>query len=124
VKVERRRPGPSDDGSVTAEMAVALPALVLFLIAGLTAVVAVSDQMKCQDAAREAARADARGDGGAEALALRSAPGGATIHLRRAADSVEVEVSATVHPFGSRLPGVRVTGTAVAEREPGAPYEV
>ncbi|TBL32707.1 mucin-associated surface protein, partial [Verrucosispora sp. SN26_14.1] len=48
-----RRPAGRDRGSFTAEMAAGLPALVLLLLVGLTAVNAVSTRAACLDAARE-----------------------------------------------------------------------
>ena len=62
----------------TAEVAVALPALVLLVAAAMTAVSMVTAQLRCVDAAREAARAAARGEGATvvRSLAERSAPGG------------------------------------------------
>ena len=56
-----RAPGSRDRGSTTVELAMSLPALVLLMLAGLTAVSAVRTQLECVDAAREAARAVARG---------------------------------------------------------------
>ncbi len=68
-----RPAGSADRGSVTAELAVALPALVLLLLAGLTAVQAVTVQLRCVDAAREAARAAARDAFCPTAAAVRTA---------------------------------------------------
>ncbi|GAB3882575.1 hypothetical protein GCM10027612_13340 [Microbispora bryophytorum subsp. camponoti] len=47
-------PPPRERGSVTAETAVALPALVVVLIASLWAVTVVGAQLRCVDAARAA----------------------------------------------------------------------
>ncbi|MDP9241529.1 MAG: pilus assembly protein, partial [Actinomycetota bacterium] len=52
----------SDGGSVTAELATALPVLVFLLAVALGAVGAVTAQLRCVDAAREGARAAARGE--------------------------------------------------------------
>jgi len=57
----------TDRGSVTAEFALSIPVLVLLLLAGLTAVGAVVTKLQCVDAAREAARAEARGASGEQA---------------------------------------------------------
>ncbi|WP_194291596.1 TadE family type IV pilus minor pilin, partial [Cumulibacter manganitolerans] len=51
-----------DRGMVTAETALALPALVIVLGGLLTVIVAVSAQLRCVAAAREGARAAARGE--------------------------------------------------------------
>lgn len=107
-----------DRGSVTAELAVALPVLVLFLLAGLTSVNAVATQMRCVDAAREAARAQARGEPGA-AAGERVAPTGASVAVSADGDTVRATVVAITHPLGDRLPGFTVRAEAVAAAEPG-----
>jgi Flp pilus assembly protein TadG len=113
--VSRRLRG--DRGSATAEFAVALPALVLLLLFALGAVDAVLARMRCVDAARDAALAQARGgDGGA--AARRRAPGGAAVNVWTDGDLVHAKVSVTVMPLGRHLPSVTVTGDAVAEAEP------
>jgi hypothetical protein len=103
---------------VTAELAVGLPALVLLLLAGLTAVLVVLTKLECVDAAREAARAAARGDSGVTAGG-RVAPRGATVSVGPDGDLVRVTVRAAVRPLGSHLPGFSVSATAVALPEPG-----
>jgi hypothetical protein len=81
----------------TAELAVAIPALVLVLVLALSAVTAAMDQLRCIDAARATARALARGDSEAEALALGRplAPSGAGFALGRTGDVVQVSVRGT-----------------------------
>ena len=49
----------------TAELAVAIPTLVLVLFVALSALATVTDQVRCVDAARATARALARGRTGA-----------------------------------------------------------
>ncbi|WP_412540871.1 TadE family type IV pilus minor pilin [Longispora sp. K20-0274] len=106
-----------DRGSATVELAACLPAMVLLLLAGLTAVLAVLGQVRCVDAAREAARAQARGSGGVEA-GRRTAPE-ASISVTESAESVRARVVLAVRPLGLRLPRVTVSAEAVAAREPG-----
>ena len=112
----RDRRARRDRGSFTAEMAAGLPALMLLLFAGLTAVNAVTTKAQCVDAAREAALAAARGEGGVEA-GHRVAPAGAAVSIAMAGDTVV----ATVRAVGGGLPGTSVTATAVAAVEPGTP---
>lgn len=50
-----------DRGSATAELAVALPAVVMLLIVGVLAVVAVTNKLGCVATARDTALALARG---------------------------------------------------------------
>ena len=107
-----------DRGSVTAELAVALPVLVLLLLAGLTAVNAVATKMRCVDAAREAARAEARGEPGTVA-GTRAAPAGATVSVSSNGDTVQATVVAVAHPLGTLLPGFTIEASAVAALEPG-----
>jgi Flp pilus assembly protein TadG len=99
------------------EFAVAPPALMLLLLFGLTAVLAVSTHLQCVDAAREAAIAAARGDSG-PAAGARVAPAGAGVSVALAADTVRVTVVSKVPVLGSRLPLITVRATAVAAREP------
>jgi Flp pilus assembly protein TadG len=107
----------SDRGSTTAELAVGLPALILLLLFALGAVDAVLARMQCVDAARDAALAAARGGDG-DGAGQRRAPAGATVAVSLDGDRATATVRATVHPLGPHLPGVTVTGTAVADQEP------
>jgi Flp pilus assembly protein TadG len=109
---------------VTAEMAAALPALALVAAIALWGVSAVASQVRCADAAREAARAAARGESSAEVrlAAMRAAPSGARLVLTDGADGLlRVTVAARVGPLARWLPAITVAGGAVAEREPGTP---
>ncbi len=104
-------------GMVSAELAAAVPALLLVLVVGLTAVRLGVDEVRCVDAARLAARALARGDSQevAVGLAVRAGPGGSAVTVRAAGAEVDVEVTA-----GRELPGwgrITVRGAAVAQRE-------
>ena len=114
--IGRRRPG-RDRGSFTAELAAGLPALMLLLLAGLTAVSAVTAKGQCVDAARAGALAAARGED-ATAAAARIAPAGADIGIGGDADTVTAAVSAPVRMIGAHLPVFTVRATAVAAREP------
>jgi hypothetical protein len=113
-----RTGGTRDRGSVTAELAVGLPALVLLVLAALTAVSAVVTRLQCVDAAREAARAAARGEPG-ESAGRRVAPAGAAVAVAFQDETVRATVAVQVRPLGPYLPAVPVTAQAVAEREPG-----
>ncbi|MCO8273339.1 hypothetical protein M1L60_22350 [Actinoplanes sp. TRM 88003] len=114
----RRRRWPGHDrGAFTAELAAGLPALMLLLMAGLTAVSAVATKGQCVDAAREAALAAARGGSGAEEGA-RVAPPGALVELGGDAEVVTARVRARLRVLGANLPAITVEGTATAAREP------
>lgn len=110
-------------GSFTAELAAGLPALMLLLVAGLTAVNAVGVRVSCVDAAREAALAAARGETGT-AAGSRYAPEGAEVTVTVTGDRVTATVRAPVRTLGARLPRLVVSGEAVAAVEPGAPGPV
>lgn len=120
----RRRPrAPSGDrGMVTAETALALPALVIVLAALITVVVAVSAQLRCVAAAREGARAAARGENAAtvQRLATSQAPESARVQQSDGGETVTVTVTARVHPLGLRIAVISVQGSATAQREPDA----
>jgi hypothetical protein len=101
VVVTRRAEG----GSVTAEMAVLLPSLVL-VAAALAWLVGVGvAQVQCVDAARDAARALARAESTevATALARQSAPDGARVSLGQAGGMVQVTVTYRATPPGALL---------------------
>ncbi|MGC5017135.1 TadE family type IV pilus minor pilin [Micromonospora sp. DT47] len=115
----RRRAG-RDRGSFTAELAAGLPALLLLLFAGLTAVDAVTTKATCVDAAREAALAAARGEAGT-AAGSRVAPPAAVVSVSVDGERVTATVRAPVRALGARLPRLTVTATAVAAVEPGTP---
>jgi Flp pilus assembly protein TadG len=107
---------------VTAETAVVLPVLLLVLAGAVAAVTVVGAQLRCVDAAREAARAAARGEAAAAvaSVAAGTAPRGAGTAVAVAGDDVTVTVSAEVSPLGPLPLRVSVSATAVARREPGA----
>ena len=107
-----------DRGSTTVELAVSLPALVLMLFVALSAVVAVRVQGQCVDAAREAARAAARGEPG-EPAGRRAAPPGAEIDVVVDGDTARATVRVRLKPLGGHLPSFDVEATAVAAVEPG-----
>ncbi|MFI6153997.1 TadE family type IV pilus minor pilin [Kitasatospora sp. NPDC051170] len=116
-RVVRARRG--DAGFVTAETAVALPALVLLAAMLVWGVLAAAAQIRCVDAARVGARAAARGEANAAELAAAAGPPGARVQVATAADTVRVEVEASCGAPG-RLGGllaVRVGASAVAARE-------
>jgi len=94
-----------------------LPVVVLLLVAGLTVLAATTAQLRCVDAAREAARAASRGDPAAAEIGRRVAPSGAAVRLWRDDDYVRVTVSAPLPTIGRAWPG-RIVATAVAEPEP------
>ncbi|MFJ9519514.1 TadE family type IV pilus minor pilin [Kitasatospora sp. NPDC101801] len=106
-------------GFVTAETAVALPALVLLCTLLVWGVVTAAAQIRCVDAARVGARAAARGDGNAAALARAAAPAGARVSVATGGDTVRVTVEAP-SPAPGRLGGalsVRLHAEAAAARE-------
>ncbi|MFJ6198827.1 TadE family type IV pilus minor pilin [Micromonospora sp. NPDC092111] len=115
-----RRPAGRDRGSFTAELAAGLPALLLLLLAGLTAVDAVTTKAACLDAAREAALTASRGGDGVTAGA-RIAPESAVVSISVTEDRVTATVRAPVRTLGARLPRITVEATTVAAVEPGAP---
>jgi hypothetical protein len=117
--MSRRR---GERGAVTAELAMALPLLVAVTI-GLVWLLSVgADQLRVVDGARETARAVARGDDEAAAVALgqRVAPDGAEVSVSGSGDEVHVEVQAWADGPGGLfafLPGVRLHAEAVTTSE-------
>ncbi|MFL6120463.1 TadE family type IV pilus minor pilin [Actinophytocola sp.] len=114
----RRGKRENDRGAVTVETAIGLTALFLVLGLLLYGVSAAADQVRCVDAAREAARLTARGDVDlAREAAARIAPAGAEVDVQIEGERVHVDVDAT--PAGDLLPGVHLHAEAFAVREPG-----
>ncbi|MGH3435754.1 MAG: TadE family type IV pilus minor pilin [Sciscionella sp.] len=102
---------------VTVEAAIALAAFVAVLVLALACLVAVLDQLRCTDAAREAARLVARGESGrAHGAVDRIAPG-ARLSVSVRGDEVSVDVRS--EPAGGLLPGVHLDARAFAVAEPG-----
>nr|WP_131813008.1 TadE family type IV pilus minor pilin [Mycolicibacterium peregrinum] len=97
------------------EAAFAITSLVAVLVLCVGGLGAVGMQIRCIDAAREAARLAARGEGDtATAAARRIAPSGAVVHLARDGGLVVARVSAA-----TALPGFTVSAEAAAVPEPG-----
>jgi Flp pilus assembly protein TadG len=117
-----RRPRP-DAGSVTVELAAAIPLLVAVTLALVAVLGLARDQVLVQGAAREAAREAAIGGDAtrASAAARAALPAGRAANVTvRAAGPHRVRVSVELAvglPFGARP--VVVRATAVAAREPG-----
>lgn len=111
-----------DGGSVTIEAAIALSVVVIVLAMCLAGIGCAIGEIRCVDAAREAARLAARGDGDQAAeVVARLAPTEASLNLRVDGDTVIATVTAA--PVGGLLPAVRLTATAVAAKEPTADAE-
>jgi Flp pilus assembly protein TadG len=107
---------------VTAETAVVLPVLLLVLAGAVAAVVVVGAQLRCVDAAREGARAAARGESAATvtSLAGQAAPDGARVATATDGDRVTVTVSVRVQPLGPLPLAVTVSSAATGLTEPAA----
>ncbi|WP_139347895.1 TadE family type IV pilus minor pilin [Nocardia donostiensis] len=104
---------------MTVEAAIALAAIVATVILCVAALLAASSQVRCVDAAREAARLAARGDRAHAAAAAREvAPPDADIDIRRDGRRVIAEVAVGT-PL---LPGLVLRAEAVAALEPGADW--
>jgi Flp pilus assembly protein TadG len=106
---------------VTAELAVALPALVVVMVAAVYGVALVTAQLRCTDAAAIAARLAARGEGtvAVRSTALAAAPSGARLGVVESATTVTASVAVRVSLPGlsGLLPGVTVTGRAADDRQ-------
>lgn len=111
------RKSPNDSGMVTVETALAMTALIAVLAMALSTIAAAIDQLKCTDAAREAARLTARGEPDrAKSTARRIAPEHATVEITTTGDQIHVSISA--HPIGGLIPGLRLHADAYAITEP------
>lgn len=128
-----RPPGPdhpaptrTERGAATAELVAVLPGLVAVVLAMVWLLSLGVAQVRTVDAAREAARALARGDAPAEAIGrgTRVGPGGTTIAVSTTAEEVHARAEATVRGPGGLfgfLPGVGLHADAVAAQEGTGP---
>lgn len=100
-----RDAGAGDHGSVAAELALALPAVVLVMLLGVGALGASARQVSLQDAAADAARLLGRGeDGGAAEAVVRAAVPGASMSSSARDDLICVEASVLVAIGVVRVP--------------------
>ncbi|MCH6161779.1 TadE family type IV pilus minor pilin [Streptomyces marispadix] len=112
----------SDDGYVTAETAVVIPALVLLFGMLLWGVMAAAAHIQCVDAARAGARAAARGEPeqGVRSAVRSAAPDGATVETAREDRLVRVGVRARTAGPGPLSLGLDAEAVAMAEERVGA----
>ena len=121
--IARRHTAPltvRDAGSVTAELAVGLPVVVLLLVVVLAVVGAGLTRAQCLDGARAGARALALGESSSDAAATarRVAGDGARVRTTRDGEWVTVVVEASVPVGGLRLGPLEARGSATARVEP------
>lgn len=117
--------GSTERGAVTAEAAVVIPLLLAVAMALVWLVALAVTQVRVVDAAREVARAAARGEDDATAVEAgrRVAPEGAEFDVSREGGTVRVQVAARVRGPGGLLgflPAVPVDSEAFAVEEPAA----
>ena len=102
---------------MTVEAAVALASLVVVVAACLGGIGCMIGQVRCADAAREAARLAGRGDEvGAAGAVAALAPDGANLALGGSVDLVTATVTAGA--VGGLIPGITLRASATAAREP------
>ncbi|MCF3937193.1 TadE family type IV pilus minor pilin [Gordonia sp. Z-3] len=102
-----------DRGMVTVEGAYAIAAIVSAVVIGVGVVAAAGAQIRCTDAAREAARLAAIGDTSALSTAVSIAGQDARVSLRDSGTQIVAEVRDNV-PL---LPLVELSARAVAAKE-------
>lgn len=125
TKRRRAPPSTTERGMVTAETAISLTVLVVVMLAMLWVVTLVGWQARCLDAARDAARAMARGESAASSRfeASRSAPPGADIQIEVVGDLAIATVGLRARPpwpILSALPAVSLESKAVVVIEPSS----
>ncbi|HKE69850.1 MAG TPA: TadE family type IV pilus minor pilin [Nocardioidaceae bacterium] len=107
---------------VTAEAAMVIPVLLLVTVALAWLVTLGIAQVRCLDAAREAARLAARGEppGAVTAAAQRAGLPGSRVFVDRTGETVTVQVEAVVVPdvpLLDQLPGVTLRADATSADE-------
>lgn len=113
----------AERGFVTAETAMVLPTLMGLGLALVLIVTAAATQLRCSDAAWEAARGLARGEPPdfATRVVDRLGPAGASVYIETIDGTVLVRVSARLALSGALLPAIHVEGHARVTCEPGTP---
>lgn len=111
-----RAAATGDAGSVTVEAALGIASLVVVLAVAASGAGAALTQIRVVDAAREAARVAAMSGAGEGAAAGRAVAPGAEVSVEGGGADVTARVTAPARG----LPGVVLTGRAVARVEPGA----
>lgn len=114
----------AERGSVTAETAVALPALIVVLVTTVWGVGAAAAQVACVDAARAGAREAARGEplAAVRSAVLRAAPPAASVEIVRDRLLTRVTVRAVARaPLAGLLPPLTLRAGVVAATEPEGP---
>jgi len=120
IRAPDRGPEPADAGYVTAESALLLPILFAVGYALVLVVVVVADQIRCADAAWEAARQLARGVPASRLpeIAARFAPEGSHASSSYADGAVTVEVVRDQGVASRLLPAIRMSAAATVSCEP------
>lgn len=107
-----------DEGSVTVEAALGLAGLTVVTVLLIAGLAVLTSQLRCTDAAREAARLLARGQPQEAAAAVHEiAPRGADLSFEHIGDKITAKV--TAHPAAGLLPAIHLNATAYAVAEPG-----
>jgi hypothetical protein len=116
----REQKASGERGYVTAETALLLPILLAVGYALMLVVVLVGDQIRCADAAWEAARELARGVSAAElpSLVARYAPEGSHASAWSADGALTVEVDRDQSIASRLLPVMRISAAATVPCEP------
>lgn len=111
----------SEDGYVTAETAVVIPALVLLFGMLLWGVMAAAAHIQCVDGARAGARAAARGEKASvvRSTVLSAAPRGAEVKTARDGRLVRVRVHARTAGPGPLTLGLDAEAVAMSEEGTG-----
>lgn len=107
-----RRQREGERGSITAELALALPAVLLVVILGVGGLFAAATHVQLQDGAADAARLAARGESpGRAASAITTVVPGGGASVSHRGDLVCVTASATAPIAGVEIP---LTATSCA----------
>jgi Flp pilus assembly protein TadG len=120
----RRGRRGAEEGTVTAEVAILLPMLMATIVFGFWVVGVVTANIRCVDAARDVARAVARGESAdtARSIGERAAPPGTLVEITRDGDDIQVTVTTRKTPdwpLFKQLPAIPVEAKATIRSEPG-----
>jgi hypothetical protein len=103
-----------DRGSVTAELAVVMPAVVLVIVLAVASLSAAGRQVRLEQATAQAARLAARGEDDAAARAAVAAAGGVALRIGAEGDLVCVDAAAPAR-VPLPVPDLRARACALGE---------
>lgn len=104
----------SEEGSLTAEFAIVLPAVLMVLILVVASIELATERLTLSSAAAEISRLEARGDNQAAAEVLSRLSGISGVQVRRGVEGVLWCVMLSANPAGGLLGAIEISARGCA----------